>query len=642
MKLPSVHYLYSHARSGMKRFPMTILSAVVATVTAIIMIEADHPDPDLHLFNLMLTGALGIPACLFAGLLSQRRFPAGNRRWVVYGTVALLLVLIYFSLPVTAHNTFQPYIRYVIYNIIFHLAVAFAPYLETGELNGFWNYNKSLFLRFLAALLYSGVLYGGLALAMVTVDTLFDTNIDPKRYLELFTIVIWIFNTWFFVSGLPRDFRALDAETQYPRGLKIFTQYILIPLLAVYLVILYTYGIKIILTWDWPRGVVSYLIMVVAVAGILTMLLIHPYARQSDSRWIHHARKGYYLLLYPLVILLFIAIWIRIADYGITVNRYIIVVTGLWILIASTYSLFRPLQIKFIPISLAVILLLVSFGPWGMFAVAERAQIGRMKAILSSAKILENGKINREVIWETDSLPEFDSDNRLTNNDILSDSLHNEVYSIVHYLGKYHGFTGIGSWFGQDIDSLLAVADSMVPDSIHYGRPYDQEEDIYMSSMGLQNYLKYTDNYNHAYRSFDRKQLLRYSMENFDGLIDIGPVSFRTFQQEMIQIYKVTKMHGEQKYTIRLDSSLTTLAFRTDSLSFTFHIEDQLKRVQHMNLVNEQREVIPDAFMEVESDDRSARLIILNLQTYQDPQYPENKVILSDLTGLIFFRQPKP
>src|SRR5690554_7276939 len=108
--------------------------------------------------------------------------------------------------------------------------------------------------------------------------------------------MIGFFNTWFFLSGIPEK---LDqSEGAYPpKELKVFAQYILLPLLAVYLLILYGYGAKIVLIWDWPRGIVSYLIICVAVLGITTFLLLYPYSRLEGTNWIKKSTLAFYCLL---------------------------------------------------------------------------------------------------------------------------------------------------------------------------------------------------------------------------------------------------------------------------------------------------------------------------------------------------------
>src|SRR5699024_12088737 len=87
-----------------------------------------------------------------------------------------------------------------------HLLVSIGPYWGEEGNQGFWQYNKRLFLRFLTALLFSMVLYAGLAIALLAIQLLFSVQIEPRRYFQLFAFFIAILNTWFFLTGLSSSF----------------------------------------------------------------------------------------------------------------------------------------------------------------------------------------------------------------------------------------------------------------------------------------------------------------------------------------------------------------------------------------------------------------------------------------------------
>jgi hypothetical protein len=129
-------------------------------------------------------------------------------------------------------------------------------------------------------------------------------------------------------------------------------------------------------------------------------------------------------------------------------------------------------------------LLLISFGPWGIFSVSERAQVNRLKTILEKAKIIKENKIVNESIWEKDASRNFVPSD-LINDGLLNDSLRNEVKSIVNYLDDHHGFSSIRGWFKQNIDSIMTA--QMVKEKVHH----ISEAMYYMKSMGLDYYKDY-------------------------------------------------------------------------------------------------------------------------------------------------------
>jgi len=341
---------------------------------------------------------------------------------------------------------------------------------------------------------------------------LFDIKIHDKLYAELFIFIGGFFNTWFFIAGMPQNFDDLEHDTVYPFGLKVFTQYILFPLLALYLVILYGYGIKIVSIWDWPKGVVSYLIVCVAVLGIFNLLMMYPYGKLEGNKWIKTTSRAYYFLLIPLIIMLFIAISMRLNDYGITINRYIIYLLGIWLSLVCIYFIIGKTNIKFIPVSLFTVIVLMSFGPWSMFNVSEKSQSNRLKHILEENNFLKDGKIVNEqtlVIDTNYSRETFTPQNQ----QLLNDSLKNEIKSILDYLDDFHGFNEIKSWYSQDFDEKIH-AHNMKKE--RWQRI--NEAEVYMRALGL----------DYIYYSNADDKYISYSANYLDKLINIKGYDYET------------------------------------------------------------------------------------------------------------------
>jgi hypothetical protein len=526
MKLPSINYLYQHAKASVVRFPLTIITSLTAVVIGIFLVENEHNITNLFpVINVMLCAALGIPLFFCIKVFTDKMKIDKIKSIAINAGGAVLLVLLYFTLPSSEEtaNTSLPYIRYAIYNIALHLLVSFAPYLKGKQLNGFWQYNRILFTRFILSIVYSGFLYIGIALAMGSMQLLFDVKIDGETYFEFFIFIGGFFNTWFFISGMPEDYDELDKIEHYPFGLKVFSQYILLPLLLLYLVILYMYGAKIIALWDWPKGVVSWLIIAISVLGIFTFLLIHPYGEKEQDSWIKKFTKIYYFLVIPLVVILFLAIGMRLADYGITINRYIIILLGVWLTIVSGYFIIGKNNIKFIPISLCAMILLMSFGPWSMFSVSERSQANRLERILEEHGIIKDGKVVKEQTIKIDSnyrsmdyattlLSEAEN---APNFVVLPDSISNEIKSIFDYLDDYHGFNSIKSWYKQNFDEDIKAFNYH---KNRWGRI--NEAEVYMNAVGLE--YKYYYNYENDYFSYSTPYQSKLSeITGYDYLINL-------------------------------------------------------------------------------------------------------------------------
>lgn len=458
MKFPSISQVQEEAVKAFTRFPLSLIFGCISAVLACYLVERDFDTENLTYINLLLTTALGLPLFFCIDTYLEKHTHSLSIKLGVYFLGIVILGLIYLSFPNenSIVSTKAPYIRYAIYNLTIHLFVAFVPSIRNPNQLDFWNYNKTIFLRLVTGAFYSAVLFIGIALALGAIKALFNITLHEEIFAEIFFVIVFIFNTWFFLAGAPSSDFVREETIVYPKGLKIFTQFILIPLLLIYLLILYFYGAKILISGDWPEGIVSYMIIAIAVLGIFTNLLLYPYQQWKDSSWMSVFYRAYYFLLFPLIVLLFLAIGIRIQDYGLTVNRYIICCLGIWLLLISIYYASGRKNIKFIPISLAAFMILSSFGPWGMFSLSELKQRNRLLETLTENGLLLDGKIVNEVKWniidKKEPFPIKEKTNSLPRIEL------NKINSIINYLEDYHGLESVYEWFDQDLEMVIEKA----------------------------------------------------------------------------------------------------------------------------------------------------------------------------------------
>ena len=434
MKLPSVHKMLQDAGRTFLRFPLVLLDAAVGSVVAVILIDFEGPSEPTVLFEILLAAILGIPLLTGFTLFAEKRKWKSGRAAVLQLIGVLLLVAYAFTVPSDLAQAPAVYIlRLLFIAVALHLFVAFAPFTHKGELNGFWHHNKDLLLRLILSFGYSIVLFAGLSLALAALDNLFGMNVPGKRYAELWMIIVGLFNTWFFLAGMPEDLDQLESSSDYPKSVRIFAQYILYPLVLVYLVILYAYMAKILISWDWPQGWVGRLILGFATAGIFSILLLYPVRDRIENIWIRRAARWFYVVMIPLVIMLLLALWRRISEYGITESRYLGFVLAVWLGgIVVYFILSKTKSIKAVPISLCVLALVTCFGPWGAFSMSENSQAARLQELLSRNNILENGRIRTA----TAAVPQEDI---------------RQISSIIGYLHDYHGYDRIQPWFTESL-----------------------------------------------------------------------------------------------------------------------------------------------------------------------------------------------
>ena len=113
-------------------------------------------------------------------------------------------------------------------------------------------------------------------------------------------------------------------EGETPKILQIIINFILTPAVIIYTVILYAYTLKILFTWDLPKGGVAWMVMgfiVVALAGHLAQYILPR--RHYD--WFY--RNFTWIALPPLV-LYWVGTLYRISHYSFTESRVYLLVAG--------------------------------------------------------------------------------------------------------------------------------------------------------------------------------------------------------------------------------------------------------------------------------------------------------------------------
>lgn len=394
--IQKLNEIFGKALYAIRQYPLVLLMALSASICLMFIAEENFRTSQkvFTLTKLTLVSCLGISLMFGLKILSQR---IGKQLFLELGGIAFL-ILLYFLLPKLEKDFTEVYAFLLIPTyILSHLFVSFAAFFRRKTEMDFWQYNKNLFINIFLTAVFTGVLTGGVELAIVAVDQLFDFHFDDKIYLRVFYLLAIFGSSLIFLLFNEKGLEYLEKEGTYPVVLKFFTQYILIPLLIIYVVILYFYSGKILLNWELPRGWVSYLILAYSIVGILAILLVHPLKENSAKSWVRMFSKIFYFTLIPLLILLFTAIFTRILEYGYTEPRYYVLLLAIWLVTVMFYFILNKNQnIKFIPISLfAFGLFSLIFPYFNTFSVAKRSQENQLMKILNDNKLLtSNQKIN--------------------------------------------------------------------------------------------------------------------------------------------------------------------------------------------------------------------------------------------------------
>lgn len=521
--------LLSNTKYSFKRFPLTLIISFLLVAFLIILNENIGDNHELMSKISLITG-LGIPVSILIQLIDEVYLKNIGGKIISYLVGGGFLLFYYFIFLSNLNSVASA--RYVGVAIFLILACTYIQRIKNK-----YNYEKYI----LAILnggaitgIYSIVLYLGIVFIVFSVQELFEVRMIYSIYYYIFLIVTFIFAVSMFLSKYPKvDFKDIG----YPKAFKVLLLYIIIPLVSIYTLILYIYFLKIMITWEWPSGLVSHLVIWYSTISVFVIFFIIPILEENNIA--KSFRKYFPIFNIPVLAMMFLSIGQRIVQYGFTENRYYILLLGIWILTTMIHYLTRkPKSSTFILISLSAFILISTFGPLSSFNIAIRSQNNRLNALLDKNNILVDGELtpNRGVL----------QNEQIEISNIISYFVYNHDLSYVESLPEGYNLNNMVEDFGF----IYSPSFSVESNYFHYSYNKDEPIDIrnYDYSMSIStwgdNRFKVSD-LDIYYNS--TSHILTISRENEDTVFDIIEyVRFIHYESEEMTILI------ESEYNIKL------------------------------------------------------------------------------------------
>ncbi len=375
-------------RSSLRRFPETMVIALVLTILVIIENHMAY-DTEMVLAKWIMVLALGIPMSSMLVLVSERL----KRRWKIRILLDALLIgcgLIFRAvIPETVDDVFM--IRYALATLMAYLGFTLIPYLRHRE--GYGAYLVRLITAFFVTYLYTIVLYLGLIAIIFAVDFLFDLNLDGKIYLDTFITAVCLFGLAYFLGKVP----GIDEETlsdQYPTVLRILLSAIVLPLICIYTVVLYAYLVRVVAFIGWSGSFVSQLVLWYGFVSVVLLILVYPL--KSKVRYIPAFQKLYPLALLVPMGMLLISMTIRIQAYGLTVPRAFVLLAWLWFVTAIVFGIVKQYSYsQWVVVAFIALFTIAVYAPVNLFTISANSQVHRLTEHLNSLQMLEEDRILR-------------------------------------------------------------------------------------------------------------------------------------------------------------------------------------------------------------------------------------------------------
>lgn len=401
---------FNSIKNTFKRFPLTIISAILATIFLILSTFDEYAEAyNNKMLSFGLVFVFGIFLYAFIKLFNE-----GLRNYYDLKNLKnnnLFKILSYvITLP----------ILYGVYELVYHENKVMAFYdnnfiyfsliaaLVVGSsFVGKFNYHKD-FVAYVAKILrafiisniYSFIVFIGISGIIFALNSLFKFNFGSSVYLRVAIFSFILFNVVTFFSDFPKV-RDSFTDYKYPKAFRILLVYIITPIVIIYTAILLAYFVKILVLWQIPNNLIVNLVIWFASFSIVYLFFL---SRVETVTFINKFKIVFPFTLFPLLGMMFFAIYLRIKEYGMTENRYIVIAVGLWIFLSLIYYIFyRENSNISIPIFLSVIILISGIGPASATSLSIRSQNARFEKLLRDNKMIAGEEIKPNINIESDA-----------------------------------------------------------------------------------------------------------------------------------------------------------------------------------------------------------------------------------------------
>lgn len=354
--------------AAFRRFPLAIAMQTVATVIVVGVANGWLASADAAGWTRAIAGLTTGALFALAGNLFAEGRPERRGEGIVLAYVVPLVVAGAFQLRDTTN--FAPVLLPAVGLLWASVAGFTGQPAERIELqNRFWWFNQRAFASLLLTLAGLALLVVGCFVIQQSIFTLFTIALDDVFWKGIVPIVVWLLAPVYWLSTLPRlsDYQARELfEPDFvARAVSFLGQFVLAPILIVYAAILLAYAVEIALTRTLPHGMLGWMVLGFVVAGAATWLLLYP-PFMAEKLVVRLFRQGWFWLTLVPLALLVIAITVRVLAYGLSPDRLLLIGGGIWAIALTALFLSRRGDIRQIPAVAAIVLALLSIGPWNV------------------------------------------------------------------------------------------------------------------------------------------------------------------------------------------------------------------------------------------------------------------------------------
>lgn len=375
------------------RYPLTSVFLLALTLTIISAIEDTQGDYS----KLIATFLVGTFLSISVQAIFERFLRKASYRMILMGVAIVLSLGYYIIISPLSKLTLVVIIRTIV--AVFALVIIF---IWVPSIKSKISFNESfmaVFKSFFIALFFSGVIFTGVSLILAATDVLI-ISLDEKLYMHAANLIFAMFAPLYFLSMIPiypgrsqeenEEEEFIKKATTSNKFLETLISYVIIPITAVFTVILLLYIIMNITGDFWTDNLMEPML----VSYSITVIFVYLLAAKLDNAFAKYFRRIFPKVLVPVVLFQTISSVIKIGDLGITYGRYYVIMFGIFATTAGILFCLIPVHkngmIAPILIALAIISIL---PPVDAFTISRSNQTSRLKNALTRNNMLEDNTI---------------------------------------------------------------------------------------------------------------------------------------------------------------------------------------------------------------------------------------------------------
>ncbi len=401
---------FNSIKNTFKRFPFTIISAILATIFLILSTFDEYAEAyNNKMLSFGLVFGFGIFLYAFIKLFNEglrnyydlKNLKNNNLFKILSYVITLPILYGIYELVYQENKVLAFYDNNFIYFTLIAALVVGTSFV--GKFNyhkDFVAYVAKILKAFIISNIYSFIVFVGISGIIFALNSLFKFNFESTVYLRVAIFSFILFNVVTFFSDFPKV-RDSFTDYKYPKAFRILLVYIITPIVIIYTAILLAYFVKILVLWQIPNNLIVNLVIWFASFSIVYLFFL---SRVDSITFINKFKIVFPFTLFPLLGMMFFAIYLRIKEYGMTENRYIVIAVGLWIFLSLIYYIFyRENSNISIPIFLSVIILITGLGPASATSLSIRSQNARFEKLLRDNKMIAGEEIKPNINIESDA-----------------------------------------------------------------------------------------------------------------------------------------------------------------------------------------------------------------------------------------------